>query len=135
MPITINLFPVYSMTHVFIVRKLWVRDGQKRPDPNRAGGTQASGPTICLGVHLQNVEKSPELGPRDQIVVFSEGRSDNEVRFSASIHSHTTWGGDAAGGWGRTRGLGPPAGPPGTRGGPPARAARRGHVCKLYLIL
>ena len=57
------------------------------------------------------------------------------MHFSASLHSHTTWGGDAAGGWGRTRGLGPPAAPPGTRGGPPARAAWGGHVCKLYLIL
>ena len=75
--------------------------------------------------------KSPDFGPRDQIVVVSEGRSDNQVDFSASLHSHTTWGGDAAGGWGRTRGLGPPAAPSGTRGGPPARAARRGHVCKL----
>ena len=55
---------------------------------------------------------------------------------AASLHSHTTWGGDAAGGWGRTRGLGPAAGTNGARGGPPARAARRGHVvCKLYLIL
>ena len=79
--------------------------------------------------------KSPDFGPRDQIVVVSEGRSASRGDFSASLHSHTTWGGDAAGGWGRTRGLGPPAGPPGTRGGPPARAARRGHVCKLYLIL
>ena len=57
--------------------------------------------------------KSPDFGPRDQIVVVSEGRSDNEVRFSASLHFHTTWGGGAPGGWGRTGGLGPPAAPPG----------------------
>ena len=60
-----------------------------------------------------------------QIVLVSEGRSDNQVHFCASLHSHTTWGGDTPGGWGRTRGLGPPAAPPGTRGGPavdPARA-------------
>ena len=66
--------------------------------------------------------KSPDFGPRDQIVVVSEGRSDNQVDFSASLHSHTTWGGDAAGGWGRTRGLGPPAAPPG-----PAEDSPRGR--------
>ena len=63
--------------------------------------------------------KSPDFGPWDRIVVVSEGRSASRGDFSASLHSHTTWGGDAAGGWGRTRGLGPPAAPPGTRGGPP----------------
>ena len=86
------------------------------------------------GAPAERGEKSPDFGPRDQIVVVSEGRSASRVDFSASLHSHTTWGGDTAGGWGRTRGLGPAAGPNGTRGGP-ARAAPRGHVCKLYLTL
>jgi hypothetical protein len=64
-----------------------------------------------------------------QIVIVSEGRSDNQVDFCASLHSHTTWGGDTPGGWGRTRGLGPPGSPPRdprwTRGGPRAGATMR----------
>ena len=89
-----------------------------------SGATQRNAPTCrsvtpLWGCTCRTWGKSPDFGPRDQIVVVSEGRSENQVHFSASLHSHTTWGGDAAGGWGRTRGLGPPAGPPGTRGGPP----------------
>ena len=54
---------------------------------------------------------SPFFGMWDRIIVVAEGYCNNAVSFSASIHSHTTWGGGAPGGWGRTGGLGPPAAP------------------------
>jgi hypothetical protein len=50
--------------------------------------------------------------------------------FSASLHPHTTWGGGAPCGWGRTRGLGPRRPPPG-----PAVESSKSTVQYLYLYL
>ena len=45
-------------------------------------------------------------------MVVAEGCCNNAVDFSASLHSHTTWGDGAPGGWGGIGGLDPRALPP-----------------------
>ena len=60
-----------------------------------SGATQRNLPetrsvTPLWGCTCRTWGKSPDFGPRDQIVVVSEGRSASRVDFSASLHSHTT---------------------------------------------
>ena len=77
---------------------------------------------------------SPFFGMWDRIIVVARVSSNNAVSFSASIHSHTTWGRGAPGGWGGGGGLAPPRPPPRdpaiwwvTPAGPP----HGGHISKL----
>ena len=117
--------------------------GGGRRGAKTAGATPTTGcvtPPGGVGVERRREITSLSLRPSETTTIWSRGPKSGDFphvlqvhpqsggterqlgNFSASLHSHTTWGGDAPGGWGRTRGLGPPAAPPGTRGGPRAGA-------------
>ena len=84
--------------------------------------------------HAKKWGKSPFIFEGNREVVVAEGCCNNAVDFSASIHSHTTWGGGAPGGWGRTGGLGPPAAPsrdPSKWRVDPRGPTPRGHTSQL----
>ena len=84
--------------------------------------------------HAKKWGKSPFFFEGNREVVVAEGCCNNAVSFSASIHSHTTWGGGAPGRWGRTGGLGPPAAPsrdPAIWWVTPAGPPHGGHISKL----